>query len=172
MTHTTYSARNLVATNGEDFNATTDAIAAKHQAQIDAFMADHPDAYASEYEDRMVSYGQDYYYDGGLQVDEEGEVTVACDLEALHDLTTDDMDSIELHGQTYVGDLQCYREIGTGSQRDKAPALTNMDTRADTIIECKADRAQQVRRHLKLDRATRGQTVADGIVKKQKRDAA
>lgn len=166
---TTYNARNLVATNGGDFNATTDAIIERHQAEIDAFLEANPEAFAPEYEDRMVSYGEDYYYDGGLTVDEDNELSVADDLAALHDLTTDDMDVIELHGQTYVGDLQCYREIGTGSQRDKAPALANMDTRADTVAECKADRAKQVRRHLKLDRPTRGETVAAGIVKSQKR---
>ena len=168
---TTYNARNMVATNGADFTATTDAIVDRHQAEIDAFLEANPDAFAPEYEDRMVSYGQDYYFDGGYEVDDENELTVADDLAALHDLTTDDMDVIELHGQTYMGDLQCYREIGTGSQRAKAPALTNMDTRDDTVRECKAERAAQVRRHLKLDRPTRGETVAAGIVKSQKRQA-
>jgi hypothetical protein len=171
MSNTTYNARNMVATNGQDFTATTDAIVERHQADIDAFLEANPDAFAPEYEDRMVSYGQDYYFDGGHEVDDENEMSVADDLAALHDLTTDDMDVIELHGQTYVGDLQCYREIGTGSQRDKARDLALIDTRADTIAECKADRAKQVRRHLKLDRPTRGETVAAGIVKSQKRAA-
>ena len=169
MTNTTYNAQNMVARNGADFSKATDAIVAKHQSEIDAFLEEHPEAFAPEYEDRMVSYGQDYYYDGGLDLDEEGELSVADDLAALHDLTTDDMDKIELHGQTYVGDLQCYREIGTGSQRDKARDLANMDTRAETVAECKANRADQLRRHLKLDRPTRGQTVAAGIVKSKTR---
>lgn len=166
---TTYNARNMVATNGQDFTATTDAIVEKHQAEIDAFLEANPDAFATEFEDRMVSYGQDYYYYGGLEADDDNEITVADDLAALHDLTTDDMDKLELHGQTYLGDLQCYREIGTGSQRKRAPELVNMDTRADVTVELRAERAQQVRRHLKLDRPTRGQTVAAGIIKSQKR---
>jgi len=166
MTGYTYIAR-----NGSDahYNDAELAILENNRATADAWLADNAAELGPEFEDRMVSYGQDYYYDGGFELDDENELTLADDLEALHDLTTDDMDKIELHGQTYLCDLQCYREIGTGSQRDRAPELVNMETRADVTVELKAERAAQLRRHLKLDRATRGQTVAAGIIKSKQR---
>lgn len=136
---------------------------ADEQAQAEAFLAEHPEVFEADHEEPMVSYGEDYYYDGGLSVDDDGEVQVACDLVALHDLTTDDMDKIELHGQTYVGNLECYREIGTSSQRERARELANMDTRAATVVELKAERRASLVRHLNQRIDTRGEHVAKNI---------
>lgn len=172
MTNTTYNARNMVATNGADYTTTTDAIIERHQAEIDAFLEANPEAFAAEYEDRMVSYGQDYYYDGGLSVDDDGEVSVACDLEALHDLTTDDMDKIELHGQAYVGELECYREIGTSKQRNRARDLTLIDTREEAIRECRADRAKSLQAHMNRRIDSRGEHVAKNIKEAARKRAA
>lgn len=157
------TAYNYIATNGSDYTATTDRIATAHKEQADAWFAEHGAELFNDYEDRMVSYGQDYYYDGGLSVDDDGEVQVACDLEALHDLTTDDMDAVELHGQSYVGELECYREIGTSSQRNRARDLVLIDTREDAIRECRAERAVSLQRHLNRRVDTRGEHVAKNI---------
>ena len=166
---TTYA---YIAMNGTDHTDTTDAIAQAHKAQADAWLADNAAELRPEYEERMVSYGQDYYYDGGLSVDEDGEVQLACDIEALHDLTTDDMDKIELHGQTYVGELECYREIGTSGQRDRARDLVLMDTRADAIRECRVGRAKSLQAHMNRRVDTRGEHVAKNIKEAARKRAA
>lgn len=160
MANTTYIARN------GSLEAFTDAeirIYNMHKDAAEVFMSEHASDLYPEYVERIVAYGQDYYYDGGLYVDDDGEVHVACDLAALHELTTDDMDRLELHGQTYMGELECYREIGTSSQREYARDLVNMDTRAETIRICREGRAKSLQAHINRRVDTRGEHVAANI---------
>ena len=172
---TTYNARNMVATNGEDFTATTDAIVERHQAEIDAFMAEHgAELYEKQDRDeRMMVYGAEYFVEVGGDFDEDGEFDVAATIEA-NDMTTDDMDYIESHGIYQMADYTCYREIATGDQRERARDLALIETREDAIRECKAQRAKQLAKHLSKPSQSRGEQVVEAKVKAKTRtgDAA
>ena len=161
MTNTTYNASNLVARNGEDFSEATDAIVAKHQADIDAFLADNPNALREWDDDRAVaSYGAEYFVEAGGS-DEEGDYSIKATIEA-HDLSTDDLDHIEAHGIYSMGDIRAYQEIGCGDQSKRKRDLALMDTRAETTTELRAHRREQLTRHLTGERQTRGERIVEG----------
>ena len=138
MSNTTYNARNMVATNGADFTEATDAIVERHQAEIDAFMAEHgAELYEKQDRDeRKLVYGAEYFVEVGGDFDEDGDFDVAATIEA-HDINTDQYDHIEAHGIYDVSDVRAYAEIGTKDQRERARDLVLMDTRADAVRECK-----------------------------------
>lgn len=170
---TTYNARNMVATNGAEFTEATDRLVAKHQAEIDAFMAEHgAELYEKQDRDeRMMVYGAEYFVEVGGDFDEDGEFDVAATIEA-NDMTTDDMDYIESHGIYQMADHTCYREIGTADQRELAPHMVNMETRAVTVACAKAQRAQQLVDHLAKPVLSRGQQVVAAKTKTRTGDAA
>ena len=162
VNNTYIATRNLVATNGGDYDATTDAIAARHLAEIEAFYAENPSlAKDVDNGDRAIdAYGAEYFHEvGGL--DDDGEYSVSATIEA-HDLDLDDLDHIEAHGIYNLRDVQAYREIGTGTQSDRKRDLVLWDTREDTVRELKADRAAQLVRHLTGERQTRGERIVEG----------
>ena len=163
MTNSTYIAsRHLVATNGADYNETTDAIALRHMQEAEDFFAAHPELAKADAEDKAItSYGAEYFCEVGGDFDEDGEYDVAATVEA-HDLSTDDLDHIEAHGIYNLSDIQAYRPIGTGTQSKRARDLVLMDTRDETIRELRADRAAQLQRHLTGERQTRGERIVAG----------
>ena len=172
MSNTTYNARNMVATNGADFTPATDAIVERHQAEIDAFMAEHgAELYEKQDRDeRMMVYGAEYFVEVGGDFDEDGDFDVAATIEA-NDMTTDDLDYIEAHGIYQMADHTCYREIGTADQRERARDIALMDTRADAIRECKAERAVQLDKHLSKPAQTRGERVVEAKKRTRTDDA-
>lgn len=161
MTNTTYNASNLVARNGAEYSEATDAIVARHQAEIDAFLQDNPTALREFDGDRAVaSYGAEYFHEAGGS-DEDGEYSIRATIEA-HDLTTDDLDHIESHGIYAMGDIRAYQDIGCGDQSDRKRDLALMDTRAETTAELRAHRREQLARHLTGERQTRGERIVEG----------
>ncbi len=153
------NAYNYIALNGTDANDTTDAIAERHRAEAEAFLADHA-VELYEKRDRDVSklvYGADYFVEvGGL--DDDGEFDVEATIEA-HDINSDDYDRFEAHGIYDVSDVTCYAELGTKDQRERARDLVLMDTRADAMTECKAGRAAQLAKRMGTVAPTRAQTI-------------
>lgn len=161
MTNTTYNASNLVARNGADFNEATDAIVSRHQAEIDAFLADNPTALREFDDDRAVaSYGAEYFVEAG-GTDEDGDYSIKATVEA-HDLSTDELDHIESHGVYSMNDVRAYQEIGCGDQSKRKRDLVLMDTRAETTAELRAHRREQLARHLTGERQTRGERIVEG----------
>ena len=157
MTTSTY---NYVATNGADYNATTDAIAQRHMAEAEAFFAEHgAELYTKQDRDeRKMVYGAEYFVEVGGDFDEDGEFDVAATIEA-HDINTDQYDHIEAHGIYDVSDVRCYAEVGTKDQRDRARDLALIDTRADALTECRAGRAAQLQRRMGTVAPTRAETI-------------
>ena len=161
MTNTTYNASNLVARNGADFSEATDAIVTRHQAEIDAFLAEHPTALREFDDDRAVaSYGAEYFCEAGGS-DDDGDYSIKATIEA-HDLSTDDLDHIEAHGIYSMGDIRAYQEIGCGDQSKRKRDLALIDTRAETTAELRAHRREQLVRHLTGERQTRGERIVEG----------
>lgn len=166
---TTYNARNMVATNGADFTPATDALVERHQAEIDAFMAEHgAELYEKQDRDeRLMVYGADYFVEvGGLN--DDGEFDIEATIEA-HDMSTDDYDKVEGHGIFNMADHNCYREVGTGDQRALAPHMVNMDTRAVTIACARDQRAKQLVKHLSKPAQSRGEQIVEAKVKAKTR---
>ena len=156
----TNSAYNFVATNGSDYNATTDAIAQRHMAEAEAFFEAHAaELYQKQDRDeRKMVYGAEYFVEVGGDYDEDGEFDVAATIEA-HDINTDQYDHIEAHGIYDVSDARCYAELGTKDQRERARDLVLIDTRADAMAECKAGRAAQLRKRMGTVAPTRAETI-------------
>ena len=157
MSTTSYT---YIALNGSDHTDTTDAIARRHMAEAEAFLEAHAaELYEKQDRDeRKMVYGAEYFVEVGGDYDEDGEFDVAATLEA-HDINTDQYDHIEAHGIYDVSDVQCYAEIGTKDQRERARDLALIDTRADAMRECKAGRAKQVAKRLSKAPATRAETI-------------
>lgn len=150
---------NYIALNGTDANDTTDAIAARHQAEAEAFLEEHA-VELYEKRDRDISklvYGADYFVEvGGL--DDDGEFDVEATIEA-HDINSDEYDRFEAHGIYDVSDVTCYAELGTKDQRERARDLILMDTRSEAVRECKAGRAAQLVKRMGTAAPTRAQVI-------------
>ena len=129
----------------------------------EAFMAEHGfEVDFRDSDDAITSYGAEYFCENlahaDVHMDDNGECE-AAGIEAAHDINTDDMDYMRAHGQ-YNVDALCYAPLDVRDLRDTRGALTNMDTRAETLKANRAHRAEQVARHLAKPAKGYGKQVA------------
>lgn len=151
MTNTTYNAQHMVARNGADYSKATDAVVAKHQAEINAWLADADNAFEFNYNEReqddmIAAYSAEYFCENESAGDIEESARYMGIVDA-HDINVDGMSKTVAHSQYNVPAL-CYEPLDVRDLRDTAPALVNMDTREQTLKANKAHRAEQLQRHL------------------------
>lgn len=130
----------------------------------EAFMAEH--GFEVDYrdsDDAITSYGAEYFCENlahsDVHMDDDGECE-AAGIEAAHDINTDDMDYMVAHGQ-YNVDALCYAPLDVRDLRDTRGALTNMETRAETLAANRAHRAAQLQRHMAKPAKGYGKQVAE-----------
>ena len=143
--------------------------------QAEAFFAEH--GFEVDYrdsDDAITSYGAEYFCENlahsDVHMDDDGECE-AAGIEAAHDINTDDMDYMRAHGQ-YNVDALCYAALDVRDLRDTAPALANMETRAETLKANKAHRAAQLQRHMSKPAKGYGKQVASAKANAKAKAAA
>ena len=168
MSTTTYNAKHMIATNGGDFDARTDAIINRHQAEIDAWLADEDNAFEFNYNEReqddmIAAYSAEYFCENQSAGDIEQSARTMGVVDA-HDIQIDGMAPTVAHSQFNVNAL-CYAPLDVRDLRDTAPALANMETRDATLAANKAHRAEQLQRHMAKPAKGYAAQVAEGKAK-------
>ena len=168
MTNTTYTAQHMVARNGADYSTATDAIVERHQAEIDAWLAEEGNAFEFNYNEReqddmIAAYSAEYFCENQSAGDIEQSARMMGVVDA-HDIQIDGMAPTVAHSQFNVTAL-CYAPLDVRDLRDTVPALANMETRDETLKANKAHRAEQLQRHLSKPAKGYAAQVAEGKAK-------